>query len=265
MTGRWQHIPSTLGLLLCLLVTIPVTGSAQTIHVAVASNFAGPMKQIAAGFEKKTGHQVRLSFGSSGKFFAQIKNRAPFHVFLSADQDKPERLEQDGLTLPDSRLTYATGQLVLWTSTDGLQVEGPEALRSKRVRRVAMANPRLAPYGRAAQQSLSQLIEPESLAATIVYGENISQTFQFVLTGNAQLGFIAASQLNLLPDHRAGSAWFIPADLYTPIHQDAVAIRQPEGAGASMALLGYLASAEARNIIKAYGYKVAAAHAPVRK
>lgn len=229
---------------------------AETVTVAVAANFTAPMKIIAAQFEKETGHKTQLAFGSSGKFFAQIKNGAPFQVFLSADSKKPATLEQEGLAVAGSRFTYALGSLVLWSARPEWVDAKGEVLRRNDFKRLAMASPKLAPYGLAAQQTLEQMGRWSTLQDKLVVGENIAQTYQFVASGNAELGFVALSQVMKDGQLTSGSAWHIPAELYKPIRQDAVLLSNGKNNPAASALLDYLKSDQAAVVIKSYGYRL---------
>lgn len=238
--------------LLAVVLSAAAPARAAEVQVAVASNFTAPMQRIAAEFERDTGHRARLAFGSSGKFYSQIRNGAPFQVFLSADAETPARLEQDGLAVPGSRFTYAVGTLVLWSATPGY-VDGEGAvLRQGGFRHLALANPRHAPYGRAAVEALERL--GLQLQPKFVQGENIAQAHQFVATGNAELGFVALSQV--LRDGRigTGSAWVVPASLHGPIRQDAVLLAAGRGNAAAEALVRYLRGEKARAVIRAFGY-----------
>ncbi|MEX1034190.1 MAG: molybdate ABC transporter substrate-binding protein [Cellvibrionaceae bacterium] len=229
---------------------------AEEILVAVAANFSAPMKELSSEFEKHTGHSVRLAFGSSGKLYAQIKNGAPFAVFLSADQATPAALVEEGLALSDSRFTYALGALALWSADTELNNLGPEMLRQGRFRKLAVANARLAPYGAAAEEVLKHLNLWFSVENKLVRGENIAQTFQFVSTGNAELGLVALSQVVYNGKTIRGSAWLVPHDLYKPILQDAVLLRRAEQSSAARELLGFMRGEAARSIIEAHGYRL---------
>ncbi|MEW6132128.1 MAG: molybdate ABC transporter substrate-binding protein [Pseudomonadota bacterium] len=227
---------------------------ADEVQVAVAANFTAPMKAIAADFEKDTGHKARLAFGSTGKFYAQIKNGAPFQVFLAADDTTPARLEKEGMTVPGSRFTYAVGTLVLWSAKPGFVDARGEVLKKGDFAHLALANPKVAPYGAAAVEVMEKLGVLESLKPRFVLGENIAQTQQFVVTGNAELGFVALSQVMKNGKVGEGSAWVVPAKLHTPIRQDAVILASGRGNAAAEALMKYLKSARAAAIIKSYGY-----------
>jgi len=235
------------------LCTCGASAVAADILVAVASNFAAPMRDIATRFEADTGHVARLSTGSSGMFYAQIHTGAPFHVFFSADQARPAALERDGMVVPGSRFTYASGALVLWSRDPGVAVAQARVLREGGYKRLALANPKLAPYGMAAVQVLERLDLVEATRGRWVQGENIAQTYQFVHSGNADVGFVALSQL-IATGGLTGSAWPVPAELYSPIRQDAVRLRTGEHNVAAKALMQYLRGAPARDIIQSYGY-----------
>ena len=229
---------------------------ADTINVAVASNFTAPAKDIAANFENQTGHTVELSFGSSGKFYAQISNGAPFEVFLSADQAKPEALIEEDLALAESRFTYAEGQLALW-SADPKKVDPlGKILDEDDFNRLAMANPKLAPYGLAALQTLETLELVDKTQTKWVTGNNIAQTFQYVDTSNADIGFVALSQITQNNKITHGSVWIIPDEFYLPIRQDAVLMKSAERNAAAQEFLDYLKSDEAHQVIQSYGYKI---------
>ena len=236
-----------------VLLASPLT-CAETVTVAVAANFTAPMKAITAQFEKDTGHKVELAFGSSGKIFAQIENGAPFQVFLSADAAKPEKLELQGMAVPGSRFTYALGSVVLWSPKPDFVDSNGEVLKQGKFQHLSLANPKLAPYGVAAIEALEKLELLSALEPKFVLGENIAQTYQFVATGNAELGFIALSQVMKAGKLGEGSAWIIPAALHSPIRQDAVLLASGKNNPAATALLDYLKSAKAVAIIKAYGY-----------
>ncbi|TCT06799.1 molybdate ABC transporter substrate-binding protein [Aquabacter spiritensis] len=236
------------GLALALLLAGRPAAADQT-HVAVAANFTGAAKEIAAAFAQKTGHEAVLSFGASGQFYAQITQGAPFQVFLSADEERPRKLVADGLAPAESRFTYAIGKLVLWSRTAGL-VTGEATLRSGSFAKIAIANPAAAPYGAAAIETMKAVKLYEMLQPKIVQGNSIAQTFQFADTGNAELGFVALSQVI----DAAGSRWVVPQDLYTPIRQDAVLLAKGVDSAAAEAFLVFLRSPEARAIIERYGY-----------
>ena len=237
-----------------LLSTVNGAAHAETIHAAVAANFTAAMKEIAEQFERNTDHTVILSFGSSGKIFAQIQHGAPFQVFLSADQTKPEALEKSKLSVVGSRFTYAVGALALWSSKPGFIDNEYSVLKNAKFNKLALANPKLAPYGSAAVQVLTALKLKHATEPLWVMGENIAQTYQFVGSGNADLGFVALSQIMDKGQLKDGSAWVIPAALYTPIRQDAVLLSHARESIGAKALLAFLRSPEAQEIIHAYGY-----------
>jgi len=229
---------------------------ADEVQVAVAANFAAPMQQIAAAFEKDTGHRAVLSFGSTGKFHAQIRHGAPFAVLLAADDETPAQLVKDGLAVAGSRFTYAVGQLVLWSPQPGLVDAQGQVLRGPLPGKLAIAEPRLAPYGAAAQQTLERLGLLAPLRAQLVTGENIGQAYQFVASGNAALGFVALSQLMADGRIAAGSWWRVPGDWHTPIRQDAVLLKKGEHLAAARAFLQHLRSEASRETLRAHGYRL---------
>jgi molybdate transport system substrate-binding protein len=249
---------------ICILVALAGalmgTVHADEVQVAVAANFTAPMQKIAAAFEKETGHKAVLSFGATGKFYAQIRNGAPFGVLLSADDEVPARLVKEGMAVPGSAFTYAIGQLVLWSSQSGV-VDAQAAVlhemaSGKRSGKIAVADPKLAPYGAAAMQVMDQRGLTAKLRPHFVTGENIGQTFQFVKTGNAALGFVALSQVMVDGSISTGSAWVVPAHLHDPIRQDAVLLKTAQANPAANALLQYLRTDAARTVIRAYGYQL---------
>lgn len=239
------------GLALCLIFG---TAQADTVAVAVAANFTAPMQEIAPLFAKATGHEAQLSFGATGKFYAQINNGAPFDVLLSADASTPTKLANEKMAVAGSQITYAKGQLVLWSAQAGYVDNAGEVLKTGTWRHIAIANPKLAPYGAAAQEALQKLNLADSAAQRTVLGENIGQTYQFAASGNAELGFVAASQVMKDGKLQSGSAWIVPAELYSPIRQDAIVLQRASGNQAAQALLDYLQGPEARAIIQSYGY-----------
>jgi molybdate transport system substrate-binding protein len=223
--------------------------AAQT-NVAVAANFAEPAKEIAAAFKQKTGHEAVLSFGASGQFYTQITQGAPFQVLLSADDGRPKKLVDDGLAVPDSRFTYAIGKLVLWSKTPGL-VKSEETLKAATFAKLSICNPVAAPYGAAAIETMKSLKVLEKLEPKLVEGATITQAFQFVETGNAELGFVALSQLT---GQETGSRWLVPQELYAPIRQDAVLLKTGISNEAASGFIEFLRSPKARAIIEKYGY-----------
>ncbi|MBF6650584.1 molybdate ABC transporter substrate-binding protein [Methylobacter sp. BlB1] len=243
-------------LILCLF-SLNVIAHAETTLVAVAANFSQPMTEIAEAFEKATGHSAKLSFGSSGKFVAQFESGAPFEVFLSADNEKPLKLEQAGLAVPGSRFTYAVGKLVLWSATPGLVDDQGQILDKGGFKHLALADPKLAPYGAAAIELMKNKGVLEKLQPLLVQGENIAQAYQFVSTGNAELGLVALSQVIKDGKIASGSGWIVPGNLHSPILQDAVLLKTGAENPAAPALLKFLKSPEALAIIRKYGYGIA--------
>ena len=227
---------------------------ADTVSVAVAANFTAPMQKIAAAFEADTGHKAELSFGATGKFYAQITNGAPFQILLSADDTTPAKLEKNGKAVAQTRFTYAIGTLVLWSAQPGYVDAQGQVLQTGDFKHLALANPKLAPYGLAATQAMDKLGLTAKLQPRWVQGENIAQTYQFVATGNAQLGFVALSQVMVDGEIAQGSAWQVPAQLHDPIRQDAALLLPGKDSAAAAALLKYLRGDKARTIIQAYGY-----------
>ncbi len=227
---------------------------ADEVQVAVAANFTAPMKQIAADFEKDTGHKAQLAFGATGKFYAQIKNGAPFAVLLSADDSTPAKLETEGAAVAGTRFTYAIGRLVLWSAKPGFVDEKGEMLKKGEFKYIAIANPKLAPYGAAAVEALTALKVLDSVQPKFVQAENIAQAHQFVATGNAEIGFVALSQVMKDGKIGAGSAWVVPANLHQPIKQDAVILANGKGKPAAEALMKFLQGDKAKAVIKSYGY-----------
>ena len=227
---------------------------AAEINVAVASNFSIPMKNIVAEFEEKTGNIVNLSFGSSGRFAAQIINGAPFSAFFSADQSKPQALEEAGLVLDGSRFTYAIGRLVLWSSRGQFVDNNEEKLISGNYDTLAFANPRVAPYGIAAQEVLQRLNVRKRRNHVWVNGENVAQTYQFIATQNVDLGFVSLSQIISDGEIKNGSSWLIPSSMYKPILQDAVILKSSEAIEATRELMLFMRSSYVRNKIEEYGY-----------
>ena len=227
---------------------------AAEVSVAVAANFSAPMQKIARAFAQETGHKAVLSLGSTGNFYAQIKNGAPFQVLLAADDETPLKLEKEGLGVAGSRFTYAIGKLVLWSKQPGLVDEQGAILRSGKFQRIAIANPKLSPYGAAAVETLNQLGSWPALQSKQVQGENIAQTYQFIASENAQLGFVALSQVLLDGKLAQGSAWMVPAHLHAPIQQDAILLNPGRDNLAAKALMNYLRSDSAKTLIRAHGY-----------
>ena len=244
---------------LSLLATLLLASSAvlaDEVQVAVAANFTAPMQQIAALFEKDSGHKALLAFGATGKFYAQIANGAPFESLLAADDETPARIEKEGLGVAGSRFTYAVGKLVLWSANADF-VDGDGAvLKTGNFKHLSLANPKAAPYGAAAIEAMTKLGVLAEITPRIVQGENISQAHQFVVSGNAELGFVALSQVYKDGKLSSGSMWAVPAKLYQPILQDAVLLAKGRDKPAASALLAYLKGDKARAIIKSYGYEL---------
>lgn len=242
--------PAILPLLCCLASP----AHADAVTIAVASNFTAPLQKIAAEFEKETGHKVVPSFGSTGKFYAQIKAGAPFEILLAADNETPARLEKEGAAVAGSSFTYAIGKLVLWSKQAGYVDDKGEVLKKNKFKHLALANPKLAPYGAAGFELLKSLGMIEAIEPKFVTGENISQTYQFVASGNAELGFVALSQVYKDGKITNGSAWSVPQQHYTPIRQDAVLLAKGKDHPAAVALLHYLKSDKTQALIRSFGY-----------
>lgn len=229
---------------------------AGDVQVAVAANFAAPMERIAGEFAKDTGNRALVITGSTGKLYAEITNGAAFEVFLAADAQTPKRLEDEGYTVAGRRFTYATGKLVLYSATPGLVDDQGAVLRSGRFQHLAIANPKTAPYGAAAVEALKALGLWDAVQARLVVGESIAQAYQFTASGNADLGFVALSELHAPGHPPKGSWWLVPANLYRPIRQDAVLLKKGADDPAARALFDYLRTEKARSIIRAYGYEL---------
>jgi molybdate transport system substrate-binding protein len=246
-----------LACLLAMMITgAPALALAGEAQVAVAANFTAPMQQIAAAFAKDTGHRAVLAFGSTGKFYAQVSNGAPFDVLLAADDETPARLEKEQLAVPGSRFTYATGRLVLWSARQGYVDAEGNVLQGGAFAHIAIANPKTAPYGAAAVATLKQMHLYDRLAPKLVQGENISQAHQFVASGSAELGFVALSQVSRDGKLTSGSGWIVPAALHRPIRQDGVLLVHGRDNPAARALLQYMRSDRARAIIRSFGYEL---------
>lgn len=240
---------------LCTVIAFTMAlARAGEVSVAVAANFTVPMQKIAARFEQDTGHKAVLAFGSTGRFHAQISNGAPFEVLLAADTTTPERLEREGPVVPGSRFTYAVGRLVLWSASPGLVDPQGAVLRSEVPGRLALADPKLAPYGAAAVEVLTRMGLIDRLRPRFVQGESIGQAHQFVASGNAPMGFLALSQVQVDGRLSGGSAWVVPAELHSPLLQDAALLQRGRDNPAAQALMRYLRSPVALQIIRAHGY-----------
>jgi molybdate transport system substrate-binding protein len=242
-------------LLSMILMLQALPALAADIHVAVAANFTGPMEQLKPLFEKATGHKLIIAYGTVGKFYAQIKNGAPFEIFISADDATPIRLEKEGFAIPESRFTYAIGKLVLWSSKRGFVDERGDVLKRAEFKHLAIANPKMGVYGAAAMEVMKKLGVADQLQARFVIGENITQTYQFAATGNAELGFVALSQIYKDGKYASGSYWLVPTNLYPQIKQDAVLLTHGKDNPAAKAFLTFLKGTEARKVIRSYGYE----------
>ncbi|KPY92102.1 Molybdenum ABC transporter, periplasmic molybdate-binding protein [Pseudomonas tremae] len=244
--------------LAALAVAIPAAASAlaDDVQVAVAANFTAPLQAIATDFEKDTGHKLVVSSGATGQIYAQIKNGAPFEVFLSADDATPARLEQEGDIVKGSRFTYAVGTLALWSPKEGYVDSKGDVLKANQYQHLSIANPKTAPYGLAATQVLAKLELTDTTKAKIVEGQSITQAYQFVSTGNAELGFVALSQVYKEGKLTGGSAWIVPDSLHDPIRQDAVILVKGKDNAAAKALVAYLKGPKAAAIIKSFGYQL---------
>jgi molybdate transport system substrate-binding protein len=242
----------------CLLVLTAFCLQVQAadIHVAVAANFTAPMQKIAQSFEQASGHKVLLSFGSTGNLYAQIKNGAPFQMFLSADDETPAKLENEGLGVASTRFVYATGKLVLWSAQPNVVDDQGNILKTQRFQHLAIANPKLAPYGVAAVETLNKLGVLKEVQPKFVQGDNIAQTYQFVASGNAPLGFVALSQVLVDGKIAKGSAWVVPAHLHAPLRQEAIVLQKGKDNAAVNALFNHLRSDNAKQVMRAYGYEV---------
>jgi molybdate transport system substrate-binding protein len=247
-------MPRLSALILSLLAI--ASARADEVQVAVAANFTGPMQVISVLFEKDTGHKAVMSFGATGKFYAQITNGAPFEVLLSADDETPARLVKEGHAVSGSNFTYAIGKLVLWSADPKLVDAKGEILKKAGFKHLALANPKTAPYGAAGVQAMTRLGVYENLKPLFVQGENISQTQQFISTGAAELGFLAYSQVIKNDRIGAGSGWLVPENLYDPIRQDAVILAKGKDKAAAAALLSYLKNPKAVAVIKSFGYSL---------
>lgn len=261
MTTLWPVSPVAIGMALLnalsglLSVAWPAAVHAETATVAVASNFMPAFQKLAQAFEAETGHTLRASAGSTGKFYTQIRSGAPFDVLLAADADTPRKLEVEGWSAPGQRFTYARGKLVLWSPRPGLVDDRGEVLLRAGSWRLAMANPKVAPYGAAGMAVLVRLGVQHQLAGRIVQGESIAQAFQFVSTGNADLGFVALSQVMVPGQVTPGAWWVVPDSLYAPLKQDAVLLKRGQGNVAAQALMGYLRGDAARALMRGHGYE----------
>lgn len=239
-----------------LLMFGSFSATADEVSVAVAANFAAPMEHIATRFTQDTGDKLVISYGATGKFYAQIKNGAPFEVFLSADQKHPQKLIQEKQAIPGSEFTYAIGKLVLWSPKPNQVNHYGDVLKSSSFKHLAMANPKLAPYGIAAKEVLEKGGFWDRYQDRLVLGENITQAHQFVATGNAELGFVALSQIKKQGKELEGSFWMIPQKMYSPLKQQAVLLKRGKESAAAKRFVEYLKSDKARTIIQEFGYEL---------
>ena len=255
-TPARMHIWRIAAAMLSLLAVSgwPTAALADEVRLAVAANFTSPLKTIAAGFEKETGHRLAVTSGSTGKLYAQIKNGAPFDVFLSADDETPARLEQEGAAVPGTRFTYAVGRLALWSAKAGFVDARGEVLKTGTFSALALASPKLAPYGAAAIETLRNLGLLAALESKFVQGESIGQTFSFIATGNAALGFVALSQVLEDGTVKRGSAWIVPEGLHTALRQDAVLLAPGKTLAGASAFMAYLKNDKTRAMIRSSGY-----------
>jgi len=239
-----------------LFSLISMPASAGEVRAAVASNFAAPMERIVALFEKDSGHRVKVSLGSSGKLYSQIKGGAPFDVMLAADEVTPKQLLQERLAVAGSRFVYATGRMVLWSAQPGFVDEKGVVLNNGNFNRLAIADPKLAPYGMAAKETLERLVMWNAMQRKLVKGENITQTYQFVATENAELGFVALSQIMRDGKMDAGSWWLVPSEMHKPIRQSAVLLSGAKDITAAQSFLAFLKSDKARKVMLGFGYEM---------
>ena len=243
-------------LTLTAALALSAAAQAEVVQIAVAANFTAPARALAEIFARTTGHEAKLSFGATGAFYTQIKNGAPFDILLAADDERPIRLEKEGDTVPGSRFTYAIGQLVLWSAKPGL-VDGEGAvLKGGNFNKIAIANPKLAPYGAAAVETMDKLGLAAALTPKLVPGESIGQTYNFIATGNAELGFVALAQVLDGGKLKSGSMWVVPAKYHAPIIQDAVILKRAAANPAAKAWMALMRSPNTQDFIRSYGYEV---------
>ena len=243
-------------LVLSAALALSTVARAEVVQIAVAANFTAPAKALAEVFAKTTGHEAKLSFGATGAFYTQIKNGAPFDILLAADDERPLKLAQEGDAVPGSRFTYAIGQLVLWSAKPGLVDDQGVVLKGGNFNKLAIANPKLAPYGAAAVETMNQLGLTAALQPKLVTGESIGQTYNFIATGNAELGFVALAQVLDGGKLKNGSMWLVPARYHAPIVQDAVILKRAAGNPAAKAWMELLRSPRSRDFIRSYGYEL---------
>lgn len=247
-------------LLFACVTLLAGVAQAAEVQVAVAANFSGPFEKIAADFAAETGHKAVVAVGATGKFYSQIKNGAPFEILLAADDETPKKLVNEGDGVVGSEFTYARGKLVLWSAKPGVvddkgAVLGTLLTRSD-IAHIAICDPKLAPYGLAAEEALKASKLYDTLKPKFVTAESITQAYQFTATGNAEIGFVALSQVAVPGKPQAGSYWIVPANLYSPLQQDAVLLKKGENNPAAQALLKFLKSDKARAVILSYGYEL---------
>jgi len=246
--GRFAAVLISIG-----LMSTPVC--AGEVRVAVASNFAAPMERIVAQFEKESGHKVNVSLGSSGKFYSQIKGGAPFDVLIAADEVIPKQLQQERLAVEGTRFTYAIGRLVLWSAQPGFVDAKGAVLNNGNFNKLAIADPKLAPYGMAAKETLERLVMWNAMQRKLVKGENITQTYQFIATENSELGFIALSQIMRDGKVTTGSWWLVPSEMHKPIRQSAVLLNGAKDKLAAQAFLNFLKTDSAKKMMRGFGYE----------
>ena len=243
-------------LTLTAALALSAAAQAEVVQIAVAANFTAPARALAEIFARTTGHEAKLSFGATGAFYTQIKNGAPFDILLAADDERPIRLEKEGDTVPGSRFTYTIGQLVLWSAKPGF-VDGEGAvLKGGNFNKIAIANPKLAPYGAAAVETMDKLGLAAALTPKLVTGESIGQTYNFIATGNAELGFVALAQVLDGGKMKSGSMWVVPAKYHAPIIQDAVILKRAAANPAAKAWMALMRSPNTQDFIRSYGYEV---------
>ena len=243
-------------LTLTAALALSAAAQAEVVQIAVAANFTAPARALAEIFARTTGHEAKLSFGATGAFYTQIKNGAPLDILLAADDERPIRLEKEGDTVPGSRFSYAIGQLVLWSAKPGL-VDGEGAvLKGGNFNKIAIANPKLAPYGAAAVETMDKLGLAAALTPKLVTGESIGQTYNFIATGNAELGFVALAQVLDGGKLKSGSMWVVPAKYHAPIIQDAVILKRAAANPAAKAWMALMRSPNTQDFIRSYGYEV---------
>ena len=254
-TVNQRHLHVPLLLLWVPLLLLTHAAHAAEVRAAVAANFAAPMTELAARFHQETGHTVVVIPGSTGKLATQIRQRAPFDVFLSADVAAPAALEAEGLTVAGTRFVYAVGRLVLWSADAKWLDAHATALREGRFAKLAIADPKLAPYGRAAKETLTHLGLWPAVARKLLTGENVQQAYQFAATGNAELAFVSRAQVTTGGVLRAGSMWLVPAELHAPVHQAAVLLKSARDRGAASAFLQFLRQPQTLDLLRQAGYE----------